>query len=850
MNDRKKPTGDALRSYVIDNIDRAVDEGWIRVWYQPVVRTLTGEICGMEALARWEDPVYGLLNPDEFIPPLEQAKLIHKLDSCVIRQICRNYAGTMAKTKQTVAVSFNISRLDFALCDIHQVIEDAIRENKVPREAFRVEITESMMEAAETRLQEEIEHFWDRGLRVWMDDFGSGYSSLNVLKDYHFETLKIDMIFLSNFNARSQEIVKSVVDMAKRIGVHTLAEGVETKEQLEFLKSIGCEQAQGYFIGRPMPHRESHEYLKKHGFVLENPVKRQYYHDIGRINVLSATPMQFVRDNETESVYREGQIPLAMIEYANGDLRYLFANKSYMTTLEHLGIHALSQIEEEFKNPHSTLRGKFLAMILKAIETDSVQAIDFVRADSHCYAQVRRIAGFPGGDAFLCILQNLSEDRLIDKAAHLTDYLHSLCTIYDRIELIDMKTGMSQNLYRSAQTIRDYNQIPAQEELRLYAKEEIYPEDRDRFHAFADLETLEKRIDESDYHYVSAPFRTRIGSGTFIWTLYAFLYAGEPGERMILSCYRRLAPDVLKYARGMMRADLTSSGKNSENIFSPELLWKNFTLYSDTAFFWKDRSRRFVGANQQFLNYFGLESVSEIIGRTDEEIGWHVDPEPIRVDEERILSFGEQTFLVPGTVIRKGEIRGIIASKMPIYRDGEIVGLMGYFLDVTDLQEQGGSADALSRKDPLTGSLSLMGMVEAVLRFQDSFVFKGTDFAIMVFDIDHFHFFTQDYGREWCNHLLQEVSRRIRTATGTKDVTGRMNGDQFVIVRQFEDRKELDETVKKVIKKIESIREIDDIPCTIYMAGAYSVYSEVKNLQKMFSDAEEAVSAQKPHRNP
>ena len=83
-----------------------------------------------------------------------------------------------------------------------------------------------------------IDRFWERGFRVWMDDFGSGYSSLNVLKDYHFDTLKIDMVFLRNFDARSREIVKSVVDMAKRIGVHTLAEGVETAEHFEFLKNI------------------------------------------------------------------------------------------------------------------------------------------------------------------------------------------------------------------------------------------------------------------------------------------------------------------------------------------------------------------------------------------------------------------------------------------------------------------------------------------------------------------------------------------------------------------------------------------------------------------------------------
>ena len=230
MGNITKHSAEELKQYIIDHIYQAVEEGWIQAYYQPVARTITGEICGMEALARWIDPVYGLLAPYEFIGVLEEAMLIHKLDGCIIRRICEDYREAVREKEPVVTVSFNLSRLDFRLCDMHEVVERAIRENKVPRDALRVEITESMTENDEERMHDVIDRFWERGFRVWMDDFGSGYSSLNVLKDYHFDTLKIDMVFLRNFDARSREIVKSVVDMAKRIGVHTLAEGVETEE--------------------------------------------------------------------------------------------------------------------------------------------------------------------------------------------------------------------------------------------------------------------------------------------------------------------------------------------------------------------------------------------------------------------------------------------------------------------------------------------------------------------------------------------------------------------------------------------------------------------------------------------
>ena len=158
-----KATRKIIQEYVSTVIDTAIEKGYIKVFYQPVVRTLTGEVCGMEALARWDDPQYGLLAPDVFIPALERSKQIHKLDTCVIHQICEEYASCIRRGRQVVTVSFNLSRLDFQLCDIHQIIEDAIHDNKLPRDVFRVEITESVMENNETRMKSAIDRFWNYG---------------------------------------------------------------------------------------------------------------------------------------------------------------------------------------------------------------------------------------------------------------------------------------------------------------------------------------------------------------------------------------------------------------------------------------------------------------------------------------------------------------------------------------------------------------------------------------------------------------------------------------------------------------------------------------------------------------
>ena len=841
MSGKTRPTGEELKKYIIDNLDRAIEEGWIMAYYQPVARTLTGEICGMEALARWIDPVYGLFPPDAFIGVLEEAELIHKLDSCIIKRICADYSASMAEHDRIVTISFNLSRLDFKLMDIHELIEKEIRINKVPRDAFRVEITESMMDSDDRHMHEVIDRFWDKGFRVWMDDFGSGYSSLNVLKDYHFDTLKIDMVFLRDFNARSREIVKSIVDMSKRIGVHTLAEGVETGEQFDFLKGIGCEKAQGYYIGKPMPYRECLAQLKERGYRLESPVKTQYYHDIGRINVLSASPMQAIDKAPGGDGSEDEQIPIAFVEYADGSLKYLFTNDNYIRTLKSLGMDSKEDIEKEFSQGNSPLREKFLAMINKARDTGEVVSIDFIRGKSYCFAQVRRIAGYPGGNAYLCILQNLSDNALLARNSMLSDHMRSLCSIYDMITLVDLKTCRSETIYSSVQTRHDYNVRNAAEELADYAEQEIYPEDREKFLEFTDLNTIEQRILESPTRHISAPFRTMTSSGTYLWSLYSFLFDGDREDRRILSCFRRLSPEAVARLHGDVSTealDKDTIARHRDIKISPDILWNSFKNNSDTGFFWKDKNRRFLGVNKKFLDYYGFSSEEELIGKTDEDIGWHVDPEPYKSDEEKVLSGGGQTYLVPGTCICRGEIRNILASKMPLYVNGEIVGLMGYFIDVTDQKSQNIEIHSLIQKDPMTGTVNFLGMMESLLRYQDGYAMEQSDFAIMMFDVSHFHFFSENYGHEWSFALLKEISDRIRNLVGVKGIAGRLYTDHFMVVRQFKDKKEITELISDIKNSVESIHEINGVSCSIYLYTAYSYFSEHKDLQELFISTE------------
>ncbi len=260
------------RQYVVNNIDKAVEEGWIKAYYQPVVWSNNNKLCGCEALARWIDPVYGFLSPADFIPVLEESRQIHKLDKAIFEIVCKDLRNAFDYKLPAVPVSINFSRLDFELMDAVEVFEGLVEKYKIPKEYVHVEITESALNDELGFLEKAIKKFEEDGFVIWLDDFGSGYSSLNVLKDYNFDVLKIDMKFLSNFstNQRAKDIIDCVIKLADSLGMKSLTEGVETKEQAEFLKEAGCLRLQGYLFGKPITREQLLEDIKEGKYELSS----------------------------------------------------------------------------------------------------------------------------------------------------------------------------------------------------------------------------------------------------------------------------------------------------------------------------------------------------------------------------------------------------------------------------------------------------------------------------------------------------------------------------------------------------------------------------------------------------
>lgn len=238
-----------------NSMEEALLQRQFEVYYQPVVDLKTGEVVSAEALVRWNHPEKGMVSPGFFIPFFEHNGFIIKLDAYIREEVCRNIMELGRRGLNCVPVSVNVSRLEFYDPNLCRSIIDLTERYRLEPGMMRLEITESAYTDNPQQLLAAMKELQNYGFQVLMDDFGSGYSSLNMLKDVPVDILKMDMKFLENqgISGRGPEILASLVRMAKKLGMHTIAEGIETKEQGDFLRSVGCEYGQGYYYARPMP---------------------------------------------------------------------------------------------------------------------------------------------------------------------------------------------------------------------------------------------------------------------------------------------------------------------------------------------------------------------------------------------------------------------------------------------------------------------------------------------------------------------------------------------------------------------------------------------------------------------
>ncbi len=834
------------RKYIIENLDKALSEGWIKPYYQPVMRTMTGRICGVEALARWEDPVYGMLAPDAFIKTLEEYHLIHKLDLYMLDRICMDFDLLRSQGKTLVPISFNVSRLDFSLCDIHRSMIEALTANEIPRDMIHVEITETALGESGDQIEKEIMRFHEEGIEVWMDDFGSGYSSLNTLQNYDFDTLKIDMMFLRKANDKFFRIIPSVVSMAKDMGIRTLAEGVETPDQVEFLKRIGCEKIQGYFVSKPQELEKLLEDLNARGFSWENGAIRNYYEDIGRVNFLSARPMDF--DLKPGELNLEDSIPLAIVNYTGDQFQYIYKNEKYTEVLRSVGLTETGD-ESVIENASPSLKQEFRDALRRQHGKGTTGSYDFVVRGNFMRMRARILSESSIGEALLVSLINLSGDIEYNRTQELNATLRDLYNVYEVVNILYPRTDTINHLYEKSVYGDTYVSLPYREGIYDFAMKEIHQEDRQKYLEFLSAETLEERIPEHSAGTLSDFFRFLRPDGGYQWKQVILNRNSGGGDNPAFLCCIRGADELRTVLNRQGENAVGNDHANDYSEVGKDVLWDNLMQNAQVGIFWKDANRRFLGANQMFLDYYGFQSLDEILGKNDEDMGWHVDPGPYREDEIHVIEDGAAVKDVPGKCIVHRQNRDIAASKMPIYDQGQVKGLLGYFKDVTAERMARGQIEAMANRDAVTGVLNMSGLKNACLQYIKGYDKYDRDFAYAIIDLQNFKRFNDEYGHSFGDHVLKNVAERIVNVVGGDSVVAHLGSDQFVVVRQYRNQQEIYDQLQRILDGIKAIRKIDDLPCTLYCYAGIAFYSETEDLEKLRDLAEMRVAVEKDEKD-
>ena len=503
------------QQYIITNLDKAIEEKWIKVYYQPIIRSVNGRVCDEEALARWIDPVNGFMSPGEFIPVLEDHKLIYKLDLFVVDCVLQKIKTMSEAGLDIMPQSVNLSRSDFDTCDIVQEICRRMDTAGIEHSMLNIEITESVIGEDFDFMKKQIERFKKLGFSIWMDDFGSGYSSLDALQSIPFDLLKFDMRFMQRFNESPAGgiMLTELLRMATSLGLDTVCEGVETEEQVTFLKETGCSKLQGYFFEKPIPVEKILEkYANGRQIGFEDPIQSDYYDAIGRVSLHDISEISQGASTTFDKYF--DAMPMAIIEVLNDQVRFARTNRSYREFIKRAFGIPLGDKIDIFREKPETSAMSFMKGLMNCTKSDEIIFMNEQFPDgTNVHSCARRIAVNPNGT--VAILVAVLSAVGSNKGTTYANIASALAADYFNLFYVNIET----------ETFFEYTSAIGGEDMAMERKAEdffnqsrkdalkfLYEEDCDKFVAEFRKENILRKLDEQ---------------GTFTLT-YRLMMDGEP----------------------------------------------------------------------------------------------------------------------------------------------------------------------------------------------------------------------------------------------------------------------------------------------------------------------------------
>lgn len=489
-----------LRQYIIESFDRALEEKRIRVYLQPIIRAVNGQVCDVEALARWIDPEKGLLSPADFIPALEEAGLIHRLDLYMLDEVLALIRAQEAEGFAIIPHSINLSRIDFEVCDMVEEIRRRVDEAGVSRDRITVEITESVIGSDFAFMKTQVERFRELGFPVWMDDFGSGYSSLDMLQSIKFDLIKFDMSFMRKPDEgdNGNVILPELMRMATSLGVDTVCEGVETEEQVHFLQEIGCSKLQGYYFSKPIPFETILENFRDKSLIAnEDPAQAEYFETIGRVNLYDLGQLSGTEENVLRHSF--STIPIAILEVGGEFARHVRSNDSYRYLAKRF--FGLDDLYEQFdlRTPKIAQLAGFISAVRQCRESAAPVLFREKARDGYVFHfYLRRLCVNPvtGSTAVAVAALSITEP---DESTSYADIARALAADYYNLFVIDLDTNAYIE-YSSRVGAEELSVVRRGEDFFASARRDtmtrIYEEDRETFLSLFSKDRVLRDLDQ------------------------------------------------------------------------------------------------------------------------------------------------------------------------------------------------------------------------------------------------------------------------------------------------------------------------------------------------------------------
>lgn len=434
-----------------NDFNNAIDEKQFKVYYQPVCRAEDGKVTAAEALVRWEHPERGLISPGVFIPLFERNGFISVLDRYVWDEVCRMLKSCLEKGLEVVPISINASRVEFYNNQLCDDIKNVVDCYELPHELIRIEITETAYSDNPRQVQEAVKKLHDYGFVVLMDDFGSGYSSLNTLKDLPIDVLKIDMKFLDSFETskKSAIILETVIRMAKWMKLRVVAEGVEHRKEWDYLKSMECDLVQGFYFYKPMPEKEFLLLLER----ISNEGTISLADDASEIE---NTMLEVLRGGnlQNNSLFYDMLGGMGVLEMTDEHLEIIQVNKGYYEVIyqsDRGHQEDISVLNKEIEEPERSI---LVEKCRAAKEKRSVQQVQVHhRREDDTYvwlnAKIRYVGRQGKRSLFYFAIDNIDDMKKLEEERYLFDYSAALMKVFDKVYRLDYATGLAEVLHTS-----------------------------------------------------------------------------------------------------------------------------------------------------------------------------------------------------------------------------------------------------------------------------------------------------------------------------------------------------------------------------------------------------------------